>query len=202
MRRFKTIAAAAAATAALTAGGVAAASGAHAAEAGCTPISGGRTYLADYGDDNNYVLIRGGDFSSSYSPWTVRSASIDRYSNETDNVTGSYSTGALKIAPGGSATAPTTCVTWNDDRLRFFYKAPAGTSVRVSVKATSGIGSYTINSYVTSTSNDWQLSPEILIPDWTDATGTEQVSLTLANSSSASVMIDDVLVDPWRVRRI
>lgn len=199
MKRL-TYAIAAAATAAAAAAGGATTSANAATFSGCTPVTGGQTYLAAYGDTHSYVLAPGGDFSTPNSTWTAGGAAITSAEQSPADVTGSGSDGALVLTPGDTASAPQMCLGSKDERLRLFYKAPAGTTFKVTTSSTSSLGTYTMNTWVTARTNGWNLSPEILIPDWTDGTNTQRSKVAISNPTHQNVVIDDVLVDPWRAR--
>lgn len=201
-RLFYAIAAVTATAAAAVVGGAAAPASAVSTSTGCTPISGGTSYLSAYYDNTSYVLVPGGDFSSTSSPWTLSGASVSTSLQAPANVTGSAGTGALVVRSGGTAAAPKVCMggSYKTFQARFFYKAPAGTRFVVKTTGTSSLGSYTINTTITAPSSGWNLTPTIAIPGWTDGSGTQWSKIAVVNNSGQSVVVDDVLVDPWRAR--
>lgn len=203
MRRTTAVLTNIAAAAAVLVGGAAGASSASAAESttGCEPMDGGRTYLAAFGDPRDYVLAPGGSFGDDRSPWSFSGAAISRWENSPFDVTDQPGTGAASIAWGGRITSPEMCVRWQDDRVRFFYRATAGMSFKVTTTTRSTRGTAATTTWVTAPTSGWNLTPPIAIADYTDDSGTQLVRVQVANPLSWSpIKVDDVLVDPWRAR--
>lgn len=205
MRRTTATLAAASGAAAVILGAAVTAAPASAGErvfTGCTPVADGRTYLSAFDDPHEYVAAPGGTFSGA-SAWTMSNASISAKENSPFDVTGAGAggMGAASIGWTGKVTSPETCVQWHDDRLRFFYKTTAGMSFKVTTTARSMHGTSALTTWVTAPSTGWNLTPALPIPKFTDNTGTQLITIQIANPLSVNpITVDDVLVDPWRAR--
>jgi hypothetical protein len=176
---------------------------AHAVEA-CTTRTVSQPFTR-WADSNYYFPVTSGTFESGTSGWTVSSGVGVVRENEPWTVTGSgaYS---LKIPAGGSASTPTMCIASDEDSVRFFYKSPGVSlsSLYVTMKTTQPLNP---NVASTTTFNldgskaGWVLSPRIILPSSRDANGQQNLQITLSSrGSAADWQIDDVFVDPSRVR--
>ncbi|MGZ4327747.1 MAG: hypothetical protein ACXVXL_06875, partial [Solirubrobacteraceae bacterium] len=77
------------------------------------------TVFAALGDTANYTPVTGGTFEGDMSGWTLNSASVAP-GNEPWQVDGASDSKSLSIAPGGTATSSTFCVSSKTPSWRFF----------------------------------------------------------------------------------
>jgi hypothetical protein len=164
----------------------------------CTTRTLSQPFTA-WGDSNYYFPVTSGTFETGTTAWTLGSGVARVAGNEPWYAAGggSYS---LQVPVGSSASTPTTCLTADEDSVRFFYKAPAAAaSLQVTITATStNTNSVAMVSFtLKSPAAGWQVSPRISLPDVRGTAGTENVTIKLAASGGAW-QIDDVLVDPSR----
>jgi len=81
--------------------------------------------FAQWGDDNNYFLARGGNFEGSLDGWKLSRSQVIA-DQEPWRVHGDNGSHALKISPGGSAVTPTACVGVEHPTMRFFAHRSGG----------------------------------------------------------------------------
>lgn len=152
-----------------------------------------------WGDRGDYFLAQNGDFEQGTAGWTLNRAK--RVSDQAPwKVNGNGHSKALEIRPGGSATVR-MCVTEIEDVMRFFYETPAGgggLTTKITAATTNGSGS---SSWAMSTSSSgWNVTPTIRIPSVRDGDGRVWITIEISNSGIRPIIIDDVMVDPWRPR--
>ncbi|AKT51145.1 hypothetical protein [Arsenicicoccus sp. oral taxon 190] len=157
--------------------------------------------LLRYYDTGWYYLVPNGSLTQGLDSWrTVGPVSVSSQSAPQD-VMGAGG-GSLAIGWGGRATTQPLCTDSNHDRTRFFYRGTGwpGSSLLVRVTSRSSLwysSSYTATYLLDASSTSWRLSPTVVVPDWTDASGTQTTTISF-ESSGGTVLVDDVLVDPWR----
>lgn len=157
--------------------------------------------LTAFGDSGAYYLVDGGSFTGDTSAWQTTGDVHVAPDSEPYDVMHAGG-GSLAVGQGGRAASAPMCTTGAFDRARLFYRGTGrpGSTLNVSITSRSGIGrgsSYTITYRLDGSSSEWRLSPTMVIPDWTDASGTQQTTITVS-AEGGSFQVDDVVVDPWR----
>jgi hypothetical protein len=159
--------------------------------------------FAALGDTANYTPVAGGTFEGDMSGWTLNGASVVP-GNEPWQVDGAGDSKSLSIAPGGSATSPTFCVSAKTPSWRFFAHgadASPGTVLHVYVQAplSSGrviqlpVAQYTGNNY-----SSWAASPSMVLGKVLPPNFNVNVRFVFAaDSKGGAWSIDDVFVDPY-----
>ncbi|AKT51146.1 hypothetical protein [Arsenicicoccus sp. oral taxon 190] len=207
MRTFITRLATVVATAAATVTvGLAGAAPAHATDGstyaapGC-PTRTTSPMLARFGDDREYFAVPNGGFSTLSAGWSgFHSFSPE---NEPWYVNPASWTTSLALFRGDSARTASLCVGEGEDSFRFFYKGTGmpGTRLTVKVTITSDTGTYVTSTVVDASPYGWRLSPSLRVPNYaTDKIQTITIgfSNTSTGPSMLPVLVDDVLIDPWR----
>lgn len=170
------------------------------------PIRYTSQMLTGFGDTNEYFDLYNGRLQRGYAgnwdgTWTTA------YENEPWRVNKYGTDRSMSLARGATATAPAICLGEGEETFRFFYKAPGQAGSQLTVKAyiESTTGNYTYTTRIdTSAVRGWQLSPVMNIPNYS-AGGIQYVTVQFINTSSSysatsPILVDDVLVDPWRRR--
>lgn len=197
------------ATLAAIAGGLAGASSAQASEtdstyavAGC-PARTTSPMLSRFGDPNEYFPVPNGGFNRWGAGWNgMFSLALE---NEPWYVNRAALTGSLRLWPGDSARTAELCVGEGEDSFRFFYKGTGQLGSRLLVRTTvrADTGTYTYGTTLDTSRAGWQLSPVVSVPNHA-TTKVQQISIAFVNTtpfdSVRTVLVDDVLIDPWRSR--
>jgi hypothetical protein len=163
-----------------------------------TPFSG-------FGDTNQYMQAPGGSFEGSLSGWTLSGGSKITSGNEPFYVTSKKDSHSLTIPAGGSATTPPICLTVTSPLARFFAKGGnASSPLNVEVLQTTFLGAYQLPLAQLAASSTWTATPQIYLYSNLTAlaspSGTVNVQLRFSNPGTASWQIDDVYVDPWKLK--
>ena len=182
--------------------GLFAAPGAALASCPAPPVS---TPFSQWGDNNNYFLVPGGSFEGTADQvgWTLSGASLTA-GNEPFYVNNSGDGQSLTINGGGSATSPFFCVDNTMTSLRFFaQQVSPGAGLHVQALVQNPDGSVTtapVAHLLDGSMSSW--APTDPISGDTSGLANDQtlnVALQFTvRASSASWLIDDVYVDPYR----
>lgn len=160
--------------------------------------------FAAWGDTSGYFPITSGTFESGASGWTMY-ASGNGTPSVTSNqepwkVNGSTHTKGLSIPAYATAFAPYTCVTKDQDAMRFFYKSPgvAGATLLVKIEVDSSAGRVITQWTIDAGTAGWKVSPKYSIPNKRDSSGQENISVTLTPINTAATwVVDDFMIDPF-----
>jgi hypothetical protein len=159
--------------------------------------------FAALGDTANYTPVAGGSFEGDVSGWTLNGASVAP-GNEPWQVDGASDSKSLSIAPGGSATSPTFCVSSKTPSWRFFAHASQptpGPSLKVYVQATLPNGNVIRVPAVFLKGGDyssWAATPALVLGKVLPPGFNVNVQFVFAASSNGGAWsIDDVFVDPY-----
>jgi hypothetical protein len=164
--------------------------------------------FAQFGDIASYKLVAGGHFETGAAGWTLTRGAKVVSGNEPWKVGGAAHGSSLVLPAGSSAISPVACVGLSEPTLRFFVKknraALLGIStlaVSVYVKTSLGL---TVAVPVGTVLNDgrWKPGPAMLIV-------ANLLPLLPGDRTPVAFQftpvlgdwqIDDVYVDPWRLR--
>lgn len=81
--------------------------------------------FAGFGDQNDYSLVRGGDFESGAAGWDLEGSGVVA-DQEPWHVRSAGDSHALKLASGRTASSPTLCVGIEHPTMRFFAHRSGG----------------------------------------------------------------------------
>lgn len=183
-------------TAAVVAAGVAGTAGVARA-ASCPPPPTPFQPFTQWSDAQSYVLSTGGSFETGTPVWTLSGGAkvvADNAPNRLDPKTDGH---ALFLPAGSSATS--VCVTAPQivGIVRMFAKSEAASGGQLKVEVLVKGGVYPAGTFTVGTA--WTPSPVLVstAPNYKGAV-TYQVRLTAIGTSA--VTVDDVYVDPYRVR--
>jgi len=175
-------------------------SGGHAdAAIACTTRTTTKAF-ATWGDQNAYFAIPNGTFEST-SGW-VNNGTSTVTPNEPWKVVSSLNVTALQIRSGATAISPQFCVGSAEDALRLFVKLPGISSalLHVHIDVVSGVNRATNDYDVSGGGTGWTPTQRIMLPDIRDASGQQLVTITFSTRGTAATwVIDDVMLDPWRL---
>jgi hypothetical protein len=160
-----------------------------------TPLS--QPFLA-WGDAASYKLAPGGDFEGATSSWSLSGPATVVSGSETFGVTGKVGAKSLRVAAGGSAQSPGTCVNSAYPLLRFFARSDTPNStLQVSVAYPTVLGTSVVAVGVVVPGSTW--APTVAMPTLSSiallAGGTAPVQIRFT-VVSGSAQVDDVFVDP------
>jgi hypothetical protein len=161
-----------------------------------------------WGDTNSYFPMPNGGFEDgSYNWWLSGGASVV-WGNEPYNVGGWLDMRSLRMPTGATAESRTICVGVGEDSVRMFVRNPRVPGAVLHIDATvrnisTGAvakSSYDIDAY--DTPYGWSPTARLSIPNLLSGP-TDQQELTLrftAVGTPANWYVDDVYVDPWKLR--
>jgi hypothetical protein len=165
--------------------------------------------FAPWGDFNPYFPVANGGFESGASGWSVSDGAAVTPGNETYFVGALTDSHSLVIPNGGRAKSPTTCVALGENSVRLFVKSsgtgPSSLHVQASVEnALTGIVLSTgFDVDASAATQDWSPTSTFDVPNLLGGlVGVQNLTLvfTARGSSAVSWSIDDVYVDPFKLR--
>jgi hypothetical protein len=156
--------------------------------------------FARWGDTSFYVLAPGGAFEPSEEAWKLAGGARIVSGNEPFYVRSTKDRHSLYLPGGSSATSPPMCFAFGDWNLRFFAVGSGAVRVKIVVKSLLGTVSVLDGGTVTAGST-WRPSPKVslLLTNITGLLATDSVSIRLLPTGSASLRVDDVYLDPWKI---
>jgi hypothetical protein len=164
------------------------------------------TPFAAWGDTHSYFLLPNGGFESGPTGWTLAGGAAVASGNEGYFANSAADSHSLAIPAGGQATSSTICIGRDETSFRFFVKSPgvAGAQLRVQAFVQGAQTSVTTQTTVSAAALGTAWSPTIRVhlPKLTGSgTGTENVTLVFSTAgTAANWSIDDVFIDPFRMR--
>jgi hypothetical protein len=160
--------------------------------------------FSQFGDDNWYTAVPGGDFEPGGVAWAKSGGATPVAGNEKYNVGGASDSTSLSLPGGSSATSPAVCASIYKPTLRFFARNTGSTSSRLNVDVyypgllgavrTARVGTI-------SSGSDWNPTGEQQLTV-TNLLATLSLSRTVIAfrfspaDSNGQWTIDDVYVDP------
>jgi hypothetical protein len=153
-----------------------------------------------WGDKSFYVLAPGGAFEPGEQAWklTGRARIVD--GNEPFYVRSTKDRHSLYLPARSSATSPPMCFAFGDWNFRFFSAGSGTLRIKIVVKSLLGTVSV-LDGGTVSSGSEWRPSPKValLLTNITGLLATDSVSIRLAPAGSASIRVDDVYLDPWKI---
>lgn len=175
----------------------------HAGTVACSSPATKQTF-APWGDTSAYFPITNGTFESGAGGWTMYSSGYGTPSvgsnQEPWKVNGSTHSKGLSIPAYATAYAPQTCVTKDQDAMRFFYKSPgvSGATLLVKIEVRSAAGQVVKQWTISAGSAGWKVSPKFAIPNKRDSSGQQNINVTLTPINTAATwVVDDFMIDPF-----
>ena len=165
-------------------------------------------FFRQWGDPNSYFLVPNGGFESGAQDWWLSGGAHVVWGNEWYSVGGWADTKSLRIPAGATAESRTICVGVGEDSVRLFVKKPRVAGAVLHVEATVrnrdtdevAQAAFDVESDVAS--SGWVPTSVLAIPNLLGSDGGQQ-ELTLRFTTlgtAATWYIDDVFVDPWKLR--
>jgi hypothetical protein len=160
--------------------------------------------FAQFGDNNQYTGVPGGDFEAGSIPWANTGGAATVSGNESFNVGGASDSSSLSLPDGSSATGPAVCASIYKPTLRFFARNTGSASSRLNVDVyypgllggvrSARVGSITAGSAWSPTSEQ-QLTVTNLLSTLSLSRTVIAFRFSPADSNG-EWSIDDVYVDP------
>jgi hypothetical protein len=162
--------------------------------------------FAQFGDQNNYTLVPGGNFEGSASPWSLSGGARIVTGNESYNVGGAADAASLALPAGSSATSPFLCTDIYHPTARLFARNTGSSSSRLNVyvtyptlvglMATAKVGSISATSSWAPTPVD-SLGLNNLLATLNLLGKTEVSFRFVPADNTGNWSIDDVYLDPY-----
>jgi hypothetical protein len=161
--------------------------------------------FAQWGDNASYKPVADGAFESGAGGWRLTGGAKIVSGNETYDVHGAGDGYSLSLPAGSSATSPTVCVGVNDPTLRFFVRKNSGllSTMAVSVKVETSLGLVVTVPIGVDLGGKWHPSlPMLMVGNLLPLLPGDQtpVQFQFTPLLGGSWQIDDVYVDPWRMK--
>jgi hypothetical protein len=165
--------------------------------------------FAPWGDSSLYFPVANGGFEAGSSGWSLSGGAAVESGNESFFVGAPTDARSLTIPDGGRAQSPTTCVALGENSVRLFVKSsgtgPSSLHVQAFVQnALTGIVLSTgFDVDANAATQDWSPTSTFDVPNLLGGiVGVQKLTLvfTVRGSTAVSWSIDDVYVDPFKLR--
>jgi hypothetical protein len=165
--------------------------------------------FAPWGDTNHYFPMTNGGFESGSSGWSLAGGATVESGNEIFNVADPTDAHSLAIAGGAEAISPTTCVAMGENTVRLFVKGSGtgSSSLHVEAFVQNALTGIVLSTGFDVNANDrtqeWSPTPAFSVPNLLGGVvGVQRLTLvfTTRGASTRSWNIDDVYVDPFKLR--
>jgi hypothetical protein len=173
------------------------------AAGGCPDTPASQPFEA-WGDTADYFLAPGGGFERGAADWTLRAGAGVVDGSEPFRVVAPSGARSLRLPAGSAAISAPFCIGAEHRTMRFFASAPASSSLDVDVLYTDPSGrSRDVAIGALSGSGRW--APTAVVPMLVNRMAAAygnamSVRLRFTPRGAAAWSIDNVLIDPYRVR--
>ncbi|MBA3749101.1 MAG: hypothetical protein H0W96_16650 [Solirubrobacterales bacterium] len=174
------------------------------AAAGCPETPVVQPFAQFDGDDSDYFLAPDGGFENGAAGWTLHGQTAVTQDNEPWAVNAAGDAAALRLAPGSSATTEPFCIGVEHRSMRFFSNAASSSTMNVDVLIEGpGASQPAVRVAAVRGSDAW--APSDIVPMIVNELAAEQgnamnVRLRFTPHGAGAWTIDDVFVDPYRMR--
>jgi hypothetical protein len=169
------------------------------------PVPASSPAFSAFSDPAGYFAVPGGTFENGAPGWSLNNASIAS-GNEPWYVNSAGDSHSLNVAPGGSATSASVCVSSLFPSWRFFARSADGSSasqLHVSVVWSDNYGhSGVVPAYTFTGSSygSWQATPRLILGSVLPPGLTLNVRFVFsADPNGGAWNIDDAYVDPYAI---
>jgi hypothetical protein len=161
--------------------------------------------FAPWGDNASYKPVGHGGFEGGAAGWTLSGGAKVVTGNESYKVGAASDNYSLQLPAGSSATSPTVCVGLSEPTLRFFARKNSGllSTMAVSVKVETSLGSTVTLPIGVDLGGNWHPTlPMLVVGNLLPLLPNDKtpVQFQFTPLLSGNWQIDDVYVDPWRMR--
>jgi hypothetical protein len=173
------------------------------AAAGCpdTPVA---QPFTPWGDTADYFLAPGGDFEHGVADWTLRAGAAVVDGNEPFRVIAPTDTRSLQLPAGSSAVSAPFCIGAEHRTMRYVARAAAWSSLDVDVLYTDPAGRpREVDAGVLTGAGRWaptEILPMVVNRMAAAYDNAMSVRLRFTPRGNVAWTVDDVLIDPYRVR--
>ena len=160
--------------------------------------------FASWGDNADYFLAPDGGFEGAAADWALRGHAAPIAANEPFAVNAAGDAKALRLAAGSSATSPRFCIGVEHRTMRFFSDAAASSTLDVDA-IVGGPGGSERSVRIATLHGADRWAPSDVVPMVVNELAAAHdnaidVSLRFTPHGAGAWTIDDVLVDPLRIR--
>ena len=161
--------------------------------------------FARWGDNAFYKPVGHGGFEGGATGWTLSGGAKVVAGNEPYKVGGASDGHSLQLPAGSSATSPTVCVGLSEPTLRFFARKNSGqlSTMAVSVKVETSLGLVVTLPIGVDLGGNWHPTlPMLVVGNLLPLLPNDKtpVQFQFTPLLGGNWQIDDVYVDPWRMR--
>jgi hypothetical protein len=171
--------------------------------AGCAPVATFQAF-APWGDASDYLLAPDGGIEDDAAGWQLEDGARAVAGNEPFQVGGPDDRRSLELPAGATATTPPMCIGVEHRTMRFFGKAARTGALKVEVLYTKSNGKQkSVTLGAVRGEETWAPSDVLpmrvneLAEDYDNAM---DVALRFSVKGNATWTIDDVYVDPYRMK--
>ena len=166
------------------------------------------TPFAKWNDAHSYFLMPNGGFEAGATSWALSGGAAVVSGNESSFANRAGDSHSLNIPMGARATSQTICVGRAETSFRLFVKSPNVTTAKLHVEVdvqdpqTGRVVQTGFNVNASALGSGWSPTIRMNTPNPGNAgTGTQNLTLVFsATGSPGTWSIDDVFVDPFRLR--
>jgi hypothetical protein len=165
--------------------------------------------FAPWNDPSSYFPMTNGGFESGSDGWSVSGAAAVVSGNETYFVAGATDSHSLAISNTGRASSPATCVAAGENSVRLFVKSSGSGESTLHVQAfvrnslTGLVLATAFDIDASDATSRWAPTDVLVVPNLLGGlAGAQSLTLvfTTRGASTVSWNVDDVYVDPFKLR--
>jgi hypothetical protein len=160
--------------------------------------------FAQWGDSSDYFLAPDGGFEQGAAGWTLRGQAAVGLDNEPWHLNGAGDDTSLRLAAGASATSAPICIGVEHRSIRFFTNAAPSSTLNVdALVAGPGESQRAVRIATIHGAGQWAASDVVamVVNELAAEHGNAlDVRLRFTPQGSGAWSVDDVYVDPFRVR--
>ncbi len=161
-----------------------------------------------WGDSNSYFAMPNGGFEAGAQDWWLSEGARVAWGNESYFVGGWGDAKSLRLPAGATAESRTVCVGVGEDSVRLFVKNARVGGATLHIEATvrnPDTGEVAQTSYDIDADDvpfGWAPTARLAIPNLLEsADGQQELTLRFTTVGTAGTWyVDDVYVDPWKLR--
>lgn len=159
--------------------------------------------FAQWGDSSDYFLAPNGGFEQGTSGWALQGRADVQPGNEPFALNGAGDSASLRITAGSSAASAPFCIGAEHRTMRFVGEAAATSSLDIDVIVEGSTYARVVRVATVRGAGEW--APSATVPMVVNELaaaqgGSMSVRLRFSPHGAGAWTIDDVFVDPFRVR--
>lgn len=153
-----------------------------------------------WNDLARYAAVPDGGFEAGGSGWKFSGGAKVVSGNEPFYLRSTRDRSSLLMPAGSTATSPPMCISLLSSKMRFVTTGSKGSGVKVQVQYRGLLSSVlgVLDGGTVSPNGQWAPSPEVAMLGGLLPLLTQSVQFRFV-STSGSVQVDDVFLDPWKI---